>query len=74
MIKVNVERDNMEKNFDFLAEFFNQQGIKFIDVNTGEEIKAGVKPTITCKICGNETPKGQLKCMWCQNRSSDADC
>lgn len=48
-------------------EFFEKQGVKFIDSDTGEEIKPAASPTIKCTICGNETPKGQEKCMWCQN-------
>lgn len=47
-------------------EFFNSQGVKFVDEKTGEEIKPTNTTAINCPICDNETPDGE-KCMWCQN-------
>ena len=40
MIRVNMDtKEVKKKQLEDFIEFFNGQGIKFIDVDTGEEIK-----------------------------------
>lgn len=55
---------------DMFLEFFNQRGIKLVNVDTEEEIKPSGYQRMTCPQCDSDTPVGR-KCMWCQNKIKD---
>lgn len=48
-------------------EFFEKQGIQFVDMKTGKPITPGDEPYKKCPVCDNDINIDATKCRWCQN-------
>lgn len=48
-------------------EFFEKQGIQFVDIETGKHITSSNEPCKECPVCGNDISIDATKCRWCQN-------
>ena len=60
-----------DPRLDAFIEFFNSQGVKFVDQDTGEEIKPTGEPNKRCPQCDSDIPISSTTCMWCKKKLED---